>query len=152
MISPYNTLTESRIDPRNPRAPRYTAPPSDSVTSVKTLGGNAMVTAESVIVVWHVRPGQTLPAHVHPHGQDTWTVLAGRADYLAGDGVHRPLAPGDIAVAAPGQVHGAVNTASQEDFVFVSVVAPGAAGYERVDPDDGGGVRTPPCRPPVSGA
>lgn len=93
-------------------------------------------TAESVIVVWHVRPGQTLPAHVHPHGQDTWTVLTGHADYLAGDGVRRALAGGDIAIATPGQVHGAVNTGS-EDFVFVSVVAPGAAGYERVDPDDG---------------
>lgn len=89
-------------------------------------------TAESVIVVWHVRPGQTLPVHVHPHGQDTWTVLAGRADYLAGPGRQVPLAVGDIAVATAGEWHGAINT-GDEDFVFVSVVAPGTAGYQRID-------------------
>ena len=32
-------------------------------------------TEESVIVVWYVCPGQEIAAHVHPSGQDTWTVL-----------------------------------------------------------------------------
>lgn len=88
-------------------------------------------TAESVIVVWHVRPGQTLPVHVHPQGQDTWTVLAGRADYIAGPERQVSLAAGDIAVATAGQWHGAINT-GDEDFIFVSVVAPGDAGYRRI--------------------
>lgn len=38
-------------------------------------------TEESVIVVWYVRPGQEIAAHIHPQGQDTWTVLSGSADY-----------------------------------------------------------------------
>jgi quercetin dioxygenase-like cupin family protein len=31
-------------------------------------------TRDSIIVVWHVHPGQEIAAHIHPHGQDTWTV------------------------------------------------------------------------------
>jgi quercetin dioxygenase-like cupin family protein len=30
-------------------------------------------TRDSIIVVWHVHPGQEIAAHIHPHGQDTWT-------------------------------------------------------------------------------
>jgi quercetin dioxygenase-like cupin family protein len=85
-------------------------------------------TAESVIVVWHVRPGQEIVAHIHPHGQDTWTVLSGTADYFQGNGSICSLKAGEIAVAKPAQVHGAKNV-GLEPFVFVSVVAPGNAGY-----------------------
>ncbi len=85
-------------------------------------------TADSVIVVWHARPGQEIAAHTHPAGQDSWIVLAGRADYYQGDGVRRPLAKGQVAVARPGEVHGALNT-GEEDFVFVSVVSSNTAGY-----------------------
>jgi quercetin dioxygenase-like cupin family protein len=87
-------------------------------------------TEESVVVVWHVRPGQEIAAHIHPRGQDTWTVLSGSADYFQGGGAASRLEAGGIAVARPGQVHGALNRGS-EPFVFVSVVAPGAgsAGY-----------------------
>jgi quercetin dioxygenase-like cupin family protein len=90
-------------------------------------------TEESTIVVWHVRPGQEIAAHVHPHGQDTWTVLSGSADYYQGSGVVIQLKAGEIAVAKPGQVHGAKNTNSTEPFIFVSVVAPGNAGYALAD-------------------
>jgi quercetin dioxygenase-like cupin family protein len=86
-------------------------------------------TENSVIVVWYVRPGQEIAAHVHPHGQDTWTVLSGSADYSQGNGVVTRIKAGEIAVAKPGQVHGAMNTDSTEPFVFVSVVAPGNSGY-----------------------
>ena len=86
-------------------------------------------TEESVIVVWYVRPGQEIAAHVHPHGQDTWIVLSGSADYYQGSGVVTKLQAGEIAVAKHGQVHGAVNTDSEEPFIFVSVVAPGNAGF-----------------------
>lgn len=85
-------------------------------------------TAESVIVVWHVRPGQEVAAHIHPHGQDTWTVLSGTAEYFQGNGVVCNLKAGEIAAAKPGQVHGAKNV-GLEPFVFVSVVASGNAGY-----------------------
>ncbi|WP_224085369.1 cupin domain-containing protein [Enterobacter cloacae] len=78
--------------------------------------------------VWHVHPGQEIAAHIHPHGQDTWTVLSGMADYFQGNGIVRALREGEIAVARPGQVHGARNTGT-EPFVLVSVVASANAGF-----------------------
>lgn len=89
-------------------------------------------TEESVIIVWHVRPGQEVAAHVHPNGQDTWTVISGTAGYYLGDGVVTHLKAGEIAVAKTGQVHGAFNS-GPEPFVFVSVVAPRNAGYALAD-------------------
>ena len=85
-------------------------------------------TPESVIVVWYVNPGQEIAAHVHPYGQDTWTVLSGAADYFQGDGIVSRIKANDIVVAKPKQVHGA-RTVGNSPFIFVSVVAPGDAGY-----------------------
>lgn len=89
-------------------------------------------TPHGVVVAWHVAPGQTIRPHVHPHGQDTWVVLEGRGRYIVNaDGDTRPLAAGDIAVAAAGQVHGAIND-GEVALRFVSVVAPVEAGYALV--------------------
>lgn len=85
-------------------------------------------TEEAIIVVWYVNPGQEIATHVHPHGQDTWTVLSGTADYFQGDGVVSRIKANDITVAKPNQVHGA-KTVGNSPFIFVSVVAPGGAGY-----------------------
>ena len=85
-------------------------------------------TEESAVVVWHAHPGQEIAAHVHPHGQDTWTVITGEAEYYQGGGIVSRLKAGDIAIAKPGQVHGAINT-GKGPFVFVSVVASGKAGF-----------------------
>ncbi|MCX7143831.1 MAG: cupin domain-containing protein [Proteobacteria bacterium] len=87
-----------------------------------------LATEESVVIVWHTGPGQEIAAHVHPHGQDTWTVIAGEADYYQGNGKIVRIRAGDIAIASPGQVHGALNCGSAP-FVFVSVVASGNAGF-----------------------
>lgn len=86
-------------------------------------------TEASVTVVWHVRSGQEIAAHVHPHGQDTWTVLSDSASYYQGNSVVTKIQAGDIAVAKSGQVHGAINTDSEQPFIFVSVVAPSNAGF-----------------------
>jgi quercetin dioxygenase-like cupin family protein len=91
-----------------------------------------METPDSNIVVWHVYPGQDLATHIHPHGQDTWVVLSGKADYFQGDGVVNAIKAHDIVVAKPGQVHGA-RCIGDEAFVFVSVVASGNAGFALVE-------------------
>ncbi len=98
--------------------------PSDS----KPIRSVVLETKDSVIVVWHAHPGQEIEAHIHPRGQDTWTVISGEAEYYLGNGMTTHLVPGDITVAKPGQVHGALNTGSVP-FIFVSVVAPGDAGF-----------------------
>lgn len=48
----------------------------EPIRSVVTESGLA------TIVAWHVAPGQTIAAHIHPVGQDTWTILSGTGDYF----------------------------------------------------------------------
>lgn len=86
--------------------------------------------ADAVVVAWHVKPGQRIAAHVHPHGQDTWTVLSGSGEYqYSAASSSLTIRAGDIAVAHSGEVHGVHNT-GVEPLVFISVVAPAEAGYE----------------------
>ena len=85
---------------------------------------------EAVVVAWIVLQGQTIAAHVHPQGQDTWTVLSGRGEYrIDAASSAQALKPGDIAVAPVGAVHGVYNP-HPEPLVFISVVTPADAGYQ----------------------
>jgi quercetin dioxygenase-like cupin family protein len=85
---------------------------------------------EAVVVAWHVNPGQRIAAHVHPHGQDTWTILSGGGEYvLDATGASRPIRAGDVVLAHTGCVHGVYNTGA-EPLRFISVVSPAQAGYE----------------------
>jgi len=87
---------------------------------------------DAVVVAWHVKPGQSIAAHVHPEGQDTWTILSGCGAYLIGGGEEAiAIAAGDVLVARRQELHDVWNT-GQEPLVFVSVVAPAAAGFELV--------------------
>lgn len=87
---------------------------------------------DAVIVAWYIKPGQTILPHIHPNGQDTWTILAGRGEYyLDKAGTTKPIAAGDVVVAYTGCVHGVLNN-SNEPLVFISVVSPADAGYELV--------------------
>lgn len=86
-------------------------------------------TAHSVIIAWHVKPGQRIAAHTHPAGQDTWTVLSGGGLYQIDEaGNTLEIKAGDIMVAKPNQVHG-VTCTSAEPLEFISVVSPTEAGY-----------------------
>lgn len=86
--------------------------------------------SHSVIVAWHVEPGQTIAPHIHPDGQDTWTILSGEGQYQIDEqGNTVAIVPGDIVVANKGQVHGVLCT-SVGPLRFISVVAPLDAGYE----------------------
>ncbi len=87
-------------------------------------------TGDAAIVAWTVKPGQRISPHLHPSGQDTWTVIAGVGEYqVDASGATVRIAAGDIAVAPTGAVHGVLNTGSQ-DLVFVSVVSPALSGFQ----------------------
>jgi quercetin dioxygenase-like cupin family protein len=87
---------------------------------------------DAVIVAWCINPGQEIPAHIHPDGQDTWTILAGKGEYyLDLAGTTKPIAAGDVVVAHTKSVHGVFNN-SDEPLVFISVVSPANAGYRLV--------------------
>jgi quercetin dioxygenase-like cupin family protein len=85
--------------------------------------------ADAAIIAWVVLPGQSISAHVHPDGQDTWTILSGQGQYrVDANGNSAAIAAGDVVVAGRNEVHGVLNDGN-EPLVFVSVVSPAAAGY-----------------------
>ena len=89
-------------------------------------------TTDAAIVAWTVKPGQRISPHVHPSGQDTWTVIAGEGQYqVEASGRTVRIAAGDVAIAPAGAVHGVLNTGSLP-LVFVSVVSPAISGFELV--------------------
>ncbi len=86
--------------------------------------------ADAVIVAWYIQPGQKIAAHIHPHGQDTWTILSGQGEYFLDlMGTTQSIAAGDVVIAPIGSVHGVFNHRS-EPLRFISVVSPAEAGYQ----------------------
>ncbi|XGV98426.1 MAG: cupin domain-containing protein [Leptolyngbya sp. BL-A-14] len=91
----------------------------------------------AVVVAWYIKPGQKIAAHIHPNGQDTWTILSGRGNYFLDEaGNTASIAAGDVVVAPIGCVHGVFNN-GDEPLVFISVVTPFDAGYQLVSLENG---------------
>ena len=87
---------------------------------------------DSAVISWFVKPGQTISAHLHPTGQDTWVVLSGSGQYRVNfAGNARRISAGDVVVAHRGEVHGVFNDGTVP-LEFVSVVSPTVAGYEPI--------------------
>jgi quercetin dioxygenase-like cupin family protein len=85
---------------------------------------------DAVVVAWYIRPGQEIPAHIHPNGQDTWTILSGKGEYYLDEaGTRKPIVAGDVVIAHTGCVHGVFNN-GDEPLEFISVVSPSDAGYQ----------------------
>ena len=58
------------------------------------------ITEFTSIAVWGVHPGQEVPAHTHPDGQDTWVMVRGELTYYLGGGQRRTIRAGDPARVA----------------------------------------------------
>lgn len=87
-------------------------------------------TDDAAVVAWTVQPGQRISPHLHPSGQDTWTVLEGEGDYqLDAAGTTVRIRAGDVVVAPTGAVHG-VRCTGTLPLVILSVVSPALSGYE----------------------
>jgi quercetin dioxygenase-like cupin family protein len=87
---------------------------------------------ESTIVAWYIQPQQSIPAHIHPQGQDTWTILSGQGEYyLDRSGTTKMIVAGDVVIALTGSVHGVFNNGN-EPLIFISVVSPSTAGYQLI--------------------
>lgn len=82
----------------------------------------------AVVVAWYVKTGQKIPAHCHPNGQDTWTVLSGCGQYCLDAETVQPIGAGDVVIAYQGQMHGVFNHGEQP-LMFISVVSK-EAGYQ----------------------
>jgi len=70
--------------------------------------------------VFTVAPGGHSPHHSHDVEHVNY-VISGQGALVDGDGRHNPLAPGDFAFVAPGDVHQFRNIGS-EPFVFICAV------------------------------
>jgi quercetin dioxygenase-like cupin family protein len=77
--------------------------------------------ADSAVISWLVKPGQTISAHLHPAG--LYRINA--------EGETRRISAGDVVVAHRGEVHGVFNDGAVP-LEFVSVVSPTVAGYEPI--------------------
>jgi quercetin dioxygenase-like cupin family protein len=86
----------------------------------KAIVTEIAITKYSSIAVWGVRPKQQVQAHTHPDGQDTWIMVRGELTYYLGNGEKKIISAGQIDIAEPFQVHGAINEGS-EDAVFISI-------------------------------
>lgn len=87
---------------------------------------------DAAVVTWYIKPGQEIPPHIHPSGQDTWIILTGEGKYYSDKaGTTKPIVAGDVVIAHPNCVHGVFNN-SDQILVFISVVSPAAAGYQLV--------------------
>ena len=102
---------------------------SESKATVKEI----VITEQSSIAVWGVRPGQEVPAHIHPDGQDTWVMLRGELTYYLGNGERRTIRAGELDIAEHHEVHGAINEGT-EDAVFLSIYSAPKIGYEKANP------------------
>ncbi len=89
-------------------------------------------TADATVVAWYVKPGQTIKPHLHPHGQDTWTILSGEGDYIVDiKGSTHKIESGDVVIAHTNEVPGVHNN-GKVPLIFISVVSPAEAGYQLV--------------------
>jgi quercetin dioxygenase-like cupin family protein len=96
----------------------------------KAVVTEVVITQNSSIAVWAVRPGQEVEAHCHPDGQDTWFMLRGTLTYYLANSQRQTLSAGQFAIADQNQVHGAMNE-SPEDAVFVSIYSAPKIGYAK---------------------
>ncbi|MDH4128991.1 MAG: cupin domain-containing protein [Spirochaetota bacterium] len=101
---------------------------SSNETPTKSV---VLETSNTLIVIWTVLPGQEIAAHIHPTGQDSWIVLFGSAEYYISDSISTQLSKGQVAVAKPYEIHGAINS-YDEPFIFISLLSPSNAGYQSV--------------------
>jgi quercetin dioxygenase-like cupin family protein len=85
---------------------------------------------DAVVVLWYLMPNQSIKPHIHPSGQDTWTIQSGRGEYiLDAEGHTKPIELGEIVIAHRGQVHGVINIGN-EPLQFISIVTPSNAGFD----------------------
>jgi quercetin dioxygenase-like cupin family protein len=87
---------------------------------------------DATVVAWYVKAGQEISPHLHPSGQDTWTILKGSGKYYLDEtGAMEAIAAGDVVIAPVGCVHGVIND-GDEPLIFISVVSPADAGYQPI--------------------
>lgn len=84
----------------------------------KEIGGT---TNHSLVHVM-IPPGKMSPAHYHKVSEETYYILAGKADMVI-DGFEFSLSPGQACLIMPGEIHQIFNN-EDEELHFLTVSAP----------------------------
>lgn len=71
----------------------------------------------------HLEPGAAQPRHTHAASEQTWYAVKGSGRLLLAGDAEMDFASGDVVRFEENDVHGLVNTGSEE-FVYISVTAP----------------------------
>lgn len=93
--------------------------------AVKTVFYSTDSTSGSI---WVVKPGQTVACHTHNNSDDIWMCIQGKGIFYPELGEEVPIEKGQVIKTPKGVCHGMLNT-GDEDFMFVSIVAPVPADY-----------------------
>ena len=72
--------------------------------------------------IYCLKPGQSQKAHQHDRNDKVYYALSGECHVRIGDEI-RPLAPGHVAIAPAGMVHGVENR-SETDVTLLVIMAP----------------------------
>lgn len=97
----------------------------------KAEGEKVTETSDSAVFVWGIKPGQEIPPHIHPNGQDTWVMIQGRLTYYLGDGETKQIKAGQVDIAPKETIHGAVNE-GDDNAIVVSIHSGPDIGYEEM--------------------
>jgi quercetin dioxygenase-like cupin family protein len=93
--------------------------------ALKTVFYSSEATSGSV---WVVHPGQEVQRHMHSTSDDVWVCINGQGVFYPELGEEVNIERGDVILSEKGRCHGMNNTGN-EDFVFISIVAPVPADF-----------------------
>ncbi len=76
------------------------------------------------VILLHWEPGYATIPHHHPHAEEVFVPLEGRALFSVGDEPEREIKPGDVMLAVAGERHAIRVPADGGPFTLMTVVAP----------------------------
>ncbi len=96
---------------------------SPGVTSVQIVWGENAPDSKVTITRVTLRRGAKSPRHKHESAEQTWLVECGEGTLLLANDETAPLKAGMVVRTPAGDVHGVVNSGS-EDLVYLAVTTP----------------------------
>jgi mannose-6-phosphate isomerase-like protein (cupin superfamily) len=76
------------------------------------------------VVLLHWPPGFGTVPHLHPHAEETFEILRGRAVFSIGDGPDLEVGPGAFLLAKRGELHAIRVPDGDEPLLLLAAVAP----------------------------
>jgi mannose-6-phosphate isomerase-like protein (cupin superfamily) len=89
------------------------------------------------VVLLHWPAGYSTIPHCHPHAEEIFLVVSGRACFTIGDGLEREVGPGELMLAKRGELH-MIRVPDGAPLMLLAAVGPNeAAPDETIEPASG---------------